>query len=129
MPTGDARPRAPTDSVTGDDRARDFLMETLAGYYDFKNLFRWKKKFNPVFEDRYLVYPDALALPRVARALLRLQTPAGLRSYFRRPAPQSLAASPARITLARARESAADSAIESAARRYFAVKFALRFST
>jgi phosphatidylglycerol lysyltransferase len=80
---------APTDSVTGDDRARDFLMETLAGYYDFKNLFRWKKKFNPVFEDRYLVYPDALALPRVARALLRLQTPAGLRSYFRRPAPQS----------------------------------------
>jgi phosphatidylglycerol lysyltransferase len=70
----------------GDDRARDFLMETLARYYDFKGLFRWKKKFNPTFEDRYLVYPETLALPRVARALLRAQTPAGLMSYFRRAA-------------------------------------------
>jgi len=39
-----------------------------------------------VFEDRYLVYPDPLALPRVARALLRAQTPAGLMSYLRRAA-------------------------------------------
>jgi phosphatidylglycerol lysyltransferase len=70
----------------GDDRAREFLMETLARYYDFRGLFRWKRKFNPVFEDRYLVYPDPLALPRVARALLRAQTPAGLMSYLRRAA-------------------------------------------
>jgi phosphatidylglycerol lysyltransferase len=70
----------------GEDRAREFLMETLARYYDFKGLFRWKKKFNPVFEDRYLVYPEPLALPRVARALLRAQTPAGLMSYLRRAA-------------------------------------------
>ncbi|MBI1799217.1 MAG: DUF2156 domain-containing protein, partial [Candidatus Eisenbacteria bacterium] len=76
---------AASELPAGDDRARDFLMESLARYYDFKSLFRWKNKFNPVFEDRYLVYPDALALPRVARALLRVQTPAGLRSYFRRP--------------------------------------------
>jgi phosphatidylglycerol lysyltransferase len=71
---------------SGEDRAREFLMETLARYYDFKGLFRWKKKFNPVFEDRYLVYPEPLALPRVARALLRAQTPAGLMSYLRRAA-------------------------------------------
>jgi len=73
-------------SATGEDPARDFLMETLAGYYDFRGLFRWKNKFNPVFEDRYLVYPDPLALPRVARALLRAQSPAGLMSYLRRAA-------------------------------------------
>jgi phosphatidylglycerol lysyltransferase len=77
---------SPIASPAGDDRARDFVMETLARYYDFKSLFRWKKKFNPVFEDRYLVYPDAMALPRVARALLKAQTPAGLLSYFRRAA-------------------------------------------
>lgn len=77
-------PAVAPDSPAGDDRAREFLMETLARYYDFKNLFRWKRKFNPAFEDRFLVYPDALALPRVARALLRAQTPAGLLSYFRK---------------------------------------------
>ena len=76
----------PIPTPAADDRARAFLMETLARYYDFKGLFRWKKKFNPVFEDRYLVYPETLALPRVARALLRAQTPAGLMSYFRRAA-------------------------------------------
>ena len=87
-----AEPAAPPANVTpiqtagGEDRGRDFLMETLARYYDFKGLFRWKNKFNPVFEDRFLVYPDPLALPRVTRALLRAQSPAGLMSYFRRAA-------------------------------------------
>ena len=75
----------PAGAVT-DDRARDFLMERLARFYDFKGLFRWKLKFAPAFEDRYLVYPDPLALPRVARALLRVQSPGGLLSYFRRGA-------------------------------------------
>jgi len=83
---GATAPAVVPDSPAGDDRAREFLMETLARYYDFKNLFRWKRKFNPAFEDRFLIYPDALALPRVARALLRAQTPAGLLSYFRRSA-------------------------------------------
>jgi phosphatidylglycerol lysyltransferase len=63
--------------------ARQFLMDALARYYDFKGLFRWKRKFDPVFEDRYLVFSDPLELPRVARALLRVQTPAGLWSYLR----------------------------------------------
>jgi len=67
------------------DRARAFLMEHLERFYDFKNLFRWKKKFDPDFEDRYLVYPDALALPSVALALVRAQSPGGVVSYFRRP--------------------------------------------
>lgn len=75
----------PPGAIT-DDRAREFLMERLARFYDFKGLFRWKKKFNPVFEDRFLVYPDPLSLPRIARALLRAQSPGGLLSYLRRAA-------------------------------------------
>jgi hypothetical protein len=77
-----------------EDAARQFLMDALARYYDFKGLFRWKKKFDPVFEDRYLVFEDPLTLPRVARALLRVQTPAGLWSYLRLPKPGGATASP-----------------------------------
>ncbi|HVP15370.1 MAG TPA: phosphatidylglycerol lysyltransferase domain-containing protein [Terriglobales bacterium] len=66
-----------------EDRAREFLRERLARFYDFEGLFRWKKKFAPAFEDRYLIYPDPLALPRIARALLRVQSPGGLLSYLR----------------------------------------------
>jgi phosphatidylglycerol lysyltransferase len=68
------------------ERVRSFLMEHLARFYDFGSLFQWKRKFAPSFEDRYLVYPDALALPRVVLALARAQSPGGLRSYFRRAA-------------------------------------------
>ena len=67
------------------ERARAFLMQHLARFYEFEGLFRWKEKFNPAFEDRYLVYPDPLALPQVALALVRAQSPGGIRSYFRRP--------------------------------------------
>jgi phosphatidylglycerol lysyltransferase len=73
------------DSPPGDappDRAREFLMEHHARFYDFKGLLRWKRRFDPAFEDRYLVYPAPLALPRVALALIRAQTPAGLLSYL-----------------------------------------------
>ncbi|OGF17073.1 MAG: hypothetical protein A2W00_12485 [Candidatus Eisenbacteria bacterium RBG_16_71_46] len=88
-PRTPARPAAPAPPTAGaaasePDRAREFLMYHLARFYDFKNLFRWKKKFNPAFEDRFLVYQDPLALPRVALALARAQSPGGLRSYLRR---------------------------------------------
>ncbi len=66
------------------DRARQFLMQHLARYYDFKTLFRWKKKFMPTFEDRYLVLPDPFSLPQVVIALVRAQSSGGLLSYLRR---------------------------------------------
>jgi phosphatidylglycerol lysyltransferase len=69
----------------GPERARAFLMQHLARFYEFEGLFRWKEKFNPAFEDRYLVYPDPMALPQVALALARAQTSGGIRSYFRSP--------------------------------------------
>jgi lysylphosphatidylglycerol synthetase-like protein (DUF2156 family) len=64
------------------DRAREFLMQHLARFYDFKGLFQWKKKFDPVFEDRFLVYPAPMALPSVAIALARAQSSGGLWSYL-----------------------------------------------
>lgn len=68
------------------DKSRAFLKNHLARFYDFEGLFRWKKKFAPQFEDRYLVYPDPLSLPRVVLALARAQSPGGLRSYLARAA-------------------------------------------
>jgi phosphatidylglycerol lysyltransferase len=71
-------------STTGadTDRARAFLRRHLARFYDFEGLFRWKSKFDPSFEDRYLVYPAPLALPRVVLALVRAQSSGGLMSYL-----------------------------------------------
>ncbi|MGE5176858.1 MAG: bifunctional lysylphosphatidylglycerol flippase/synthetase MprF [Hyphomicrobiales bacterium] len=75
--------KAEGDESEAPDRARAFLMEHLSRFYDFRGLFRWKSKFQPVFEPRYLVYPDALSLPRVTLALVRAQSPGGLWRYFR----------------------------------------------
>lgn len=69
------------------DSAREFLKLRLARFYDFQGLFRWKKKFDPEFEDRYLVYPGALALPRIALALVRVQNVGGLWSWVREALP------------------------------------------
>jgi len=80
------------------DRARAFLMEHLARFYDFKGLFLWKRKFVPRFEDRYLVYTGPLALPRVVFALVRAQSPGGIGAYFRAPAATPPAAPPTRTT-------------------------------
>ena len=78
----------PADAATADtDRARAFLMEHLARFYDFKGLFQWKKKFAPEFEDRYLVYPNTLGLPRVTLALVRAQSPGGIGTYVRQLLP------------------------------------------
>jgi phosphatidylglycerol lysyltransferase len=70
------------------DRTRQLLIRHLGRFYDFENLFRWKKKFGPEFEERYLVYAAPLALPKVAFALVRAQSPGGLRGYFRRSTPR-----------------------------------------
>jgi phosphatidylglycerol lysyltransferase len=74
------------DPTGGADRARTFLMDHLRRFYDFEGLFRWKSKFAPEFEPRYLVYPDPLALPRVVFALARAQSPGGFLSYLKKAA-------------------------------------------
>lgn len=66
------------------ERARAFLTRHLASFYDFEGLLRWKRKFDPSFEDRYLVCSDLLSLMPVALALVRAQSPGGLRAYLGR---------------------------------------------
>ena len=81
------------DSSPAADPARAFLIERLSRFYDFQGLFRWKRKFAPAFEDRFLVFADPLALPRIALALVRAQTPGGLLAFVRRapePPPRAL---------------------------------------
>jgi lysylphosphatidylglycerol synthetase-like protein (DUF2156 family) len=81
---GEARDPRAIRAAAQAARAREFLSQHLARFYDFAGLFAWKKKFGPEFEDRYLVYTRPLALPKVALALVRAQSPGGgLLSYFR----------------------------------------------
>jgi phosphatidylglycerol lysyltransferase len=64
-------------------RVRELLIEHLSRFYDFRGLFHWKRKFDPEFEPRYLVVPNAAGLSRVVVALVRAQSPGGLMAYVR----------------------------------------------
>jgi phosphatidylglycerol lysyltransferase len=67
-----------TDASADAERVRAFLRKRLGGVYDFEGLFHWKKKFRPRLEERFLVVPGTLALPRVLYALAKAQSPGGL---------------------------------------------------
>ena len=64
---------APLANVGGPRRPLDrgvaLLFERLNGFYGYKNLFQFKKKFDPVWEGRYLVYPRGADLPRIGYAM------------------------------------------------------------
>lgn len=51
------------------DRGVALLFENLNGFYGYKNLFQFKKKFAPRWEGRYLLYPHGSELPRIATAM------------------------------------------------------------
>lgn len=53
------------------ERALHYLYEHLNQFYNFKGLYKFKSKFNPDWQYRYLIYPNTLALPSVAIALVR----------------------------------------------------------
>lgn len=63
---------SPEDEFTLLDRGVRLLFENVRGIYEYKSLFQYKKKFNPVWEGRYLAFPSLEALPRVAVAILRV---------------------------------------------------------
>ncbi len=65
------------------DRVRAFLRRRLEPFYDFEGLFHWKKKFQPRFEDRFLVVPGPLSMAHVLFALARAQTPGGFGQALR----------------------------------------------
>jgi len=63
---------SPEEEFTMLDKGVHLLFENVRGIYEYKSLFQFKKKFNPRWEGRYLVFPSLEALPRTAVALLRV---------------------------------------------------------
>ena len=60
------------------ERGAALLFHRLDGFYGYKSLFQFKKKFAPRWEGRYLVYPARLDLPRVAYAMANVHGALGL---------------------------------------------------
>ena len=60
------------------ERGVALLFDKLNGFYGYKNLFQFKKKFAPRWEGRYLVYPARVDLPRVAYAMASVHGALGL---------------------------------------------------
>ncbi len=63
---------SPEDQFSMLDRGVRLIFENVRGIYEFKSLFQFKKKFNPTWEGRYLVFPSLDALPRIGMAMLRV---------------------------------------------------------
>ena len=72
---------APLANVTGPtdtlERGVELLFENLNAFYGYKNLFKFKKKFAPRWQGRYLVYPKGADLPRVAYAMTGIHLSGG----------------------------------------------------
>ncbi len=56
-------------------RILDFLGGALEPYYGFRSLFRFKRKFHPVHQAQYLVFPDETALLEIGVAIVRAYLP------------------------------------------------------
>jgi phosphatidylglycerol lysyltransferase len=80
---------APLSNANEDDEtflgtSIDFLSDRFGNPSRNQSLFNFKKKFQPVWESRYLVYSDTLNLPKIGWALYNAhQTDASLLSMFR----------------------------------------------
>jgi lysylphosphatidylglycerol synthetase-like protein (DUF2156 family) len=64
------------------ERGVALLFENMNSFYGYKNLFQFKKKFAPIWQGRYLIYPKGAELPRVAYALAGVHSSGGLWQLF-----------------------------------------------
>jgi phosphatidylglycerol lysyltransferase len=51
------------------ERMKYFLLKRFAGFYGYKGLYDFKRKFEPTWEGLYLVYPGIIHLPAVSYAI------------------------------------------------------------
>lgn len=65
------------------ERAVYFFYRHFNQLYGFKGLRRFKEKYGPRWEPRYLVYPHPLMLPRIAMAVVTANAGGSLMSYVR----------------------------------------------
>ena len=70
---------SPEDQFSMLDRGVRLIFENVHGIYEYKSLFQFKKKFNPLWEGRYLVFPSLDALPRIGVAMMRVHRQPPLR--------------------------------------------------
>jgi len=64
----------PTDTTGAPElleRIRQLIYQHFNSFFSFQGLHHFKKKFQPRWEPRYLVYPSLAAMPRVILALMR----------------------------------------------------------
>jgi phosphatidylglycerol lysyltransferase len=73
-----------TGAASPYDKGVKLIFEHFSSFYAYKSLLFYKKKFNPVWEGRYLVFSRPDLLPRIAYALVEVHTPGGILSWFRR---------------------------------------------
>lgn len=69
-------PLASTDISLADNKTAFKLLKMIyekqRNYYDFKGLYNFKLKFNPIIRQTHLVYPKQISLPNVLWALLNI---------------------------------------------------------
>lgn len=69
-------PLANMDKALADNklafRFLKLIYEKQRNYYDFKGLYSFKQKFNPIIRQTHLVYPKQIYLPKVLWALLNI---------------------------------------------------------
>jgi phosphatidylglycerol lysyltransferase len=63
------------DKLFSSERVLALIYNRFNIVYHFKSLYRFKRKFGPRWENRYLAYPSPSSLPRVIYAFLSLHTP------------------------------------------------------
>ncbi len=56
------------------EKALRFVYQHVGQVYNFKGLHAYKAKFGPVWQPRYLIYPEVSTLPATASALIRANT-------------------------------------------------------
>jgi len=66
-------------SFTVADKTVNLLYQNFFG---FKGLYEFKSKYDPRWECRYLVYPNAVALPSIILALIKVSNPGGWRKLL-----------------------------------------------